>query len=48
MFRTLLFCLTGFALQLVSGAACAEVPGGNANAAFMRLADEFFDHYYFP
>jgi len=48
MFRTLLFCLTGFALHLVSGAACAEVPGGNANAAFMRLADEFFDHYYFP
>ena len=48
MFRTLLFCLTGFALLLVSGAACAEVPGGNANAAFMRLADEFFDHYYFP
>ena len=48
MFRTLLFCLTGFALLLVSGAACAEVPGGDANAAFMRLADEFFDHYYFP
>jgi len=48
MFRTLLFCLTSFALQLVSGAACAEVPGGDANAAFMRLADEFFDHYYFP
>jgi uncharacterized protein (DUF885 family) len=48
MFRTLLFSLAGSALLLATGAACADVPGGDADAAFMRLADEFFDHYYFP
>ncbi len=37
-----------FGLLLWSTAPFAALPAGDANAAFMHLADEYFDQYYFP
>ncbi len=37
-----------FALALSSPAAFGSPPADDANAAFMHLADEYFDQYYFP